>query len=55
MDDNNYTVVSTDAHNYGELRTETSFLHNTKVACSNHHEKRLWKRIGNVIIQKGVG
>ena len=50
MDDNNYTVVSTDAHKHGKLRTETSFLHNTKFACSNHPEKRLWKRIGKVII-----
>ena len=39
MDDNNYTIVSTDAHKHGKLRTETSFLHNTKVACSNFHEK----------------
>ena len=55
MDDNNYTVVRTDAHKYGKLRMETLFLHNKKVALSNHNEKRLWKRIGNVIIRKGVG
>ena len=40
MDENNYTVVSTDAHKNGTLISQTTFLHNTKIATSAHHEEK---------------
>ena len=40
MDENNYTVVSTDAHKNGTLISQTTFLHNTKIATPAHNEEK---------------
>ena len=39
MDENNRIVVSTNAHRNGKLITESTFLHNTKIATSAFNEK----------------
>ena len=44
MDNNNYTIVSTDDDKHGKLRTDTSFLYNTKVTLSNHHAKKVTEK-----------
>ena len=53
MDENNYTIVSTDAHKNGTLISQTTFLHNTKIATSAHHEEKARQKDRNSKKPKG--
>ena len=43
VDDNNHVIVRSHPHDAGRLISQSTFLHNTKIASSAINEKRHWR------------
>eukprot|EP00957_Ditylum_brightwellii_P079961 6081110-Ditylum_brightwellii.AAC.1 len=44
IDEQNYVIVGIDNKGSGNLRTRSTFLHNTKVSMSKYHEDEVQKK-----------